>query len=215
MKKWCRALEGVAVGHALGVCSTGSRSQEGVHGLCLEKQRRDSNYIIDAAAEQSMKACRWYKYSVATAIDTTAGQIMNVRDTVEVTLPFSSWHHADTGSLDVICHTAEISCSSPSEVQNFGRCKWFYLSRHFSSRLIYHQYWNWMLFLLHNKMGKVRLQFSVAFWHMFRGTGGDPFGAPTKNWPWDDGPNSLAMAKRISMGITWSCVLGPWLESTT
>ncbi|KAF5804728.1 putative xylose isomerase [Helianthus annuus] len=40
------------------------------------------------------------------------------------------------------------------------------------------------------------LRFSVAFWHTFRGTGGDPFGAPTKMWPWEDGTNSLAMAKR-------------------
>ncbi|KAL9267655.1 Xylose isomerase-like protein [Drosera capensis] len=39
-------------------------------------------------------------------------------------------------------------------------------------------------------------RFSVAFWHIFRGMGGDPFGAPTKNWPWEDGTNSLAMAKR-------------------
>ncbi|KAL2928941.1 Xylose isomerase [Bienertia sinuspersici] len=40
------------------------------------------------------------------------------------------------------------------------------------------------------------LRFSVAFWHTFRGTGGDPFGAPTKFWPWEDGTNSVAMAKR-------------------
>ncbi|XP_011079316.1 xylose isomerase [Sesamum indicum] len=40
------------------------------------------------------------------------------------------------------------------------------------------------------------MRFSVAFWHTFRGTGGDPFGAPTKAWPWEDGTNSLAMAKR-------------------
>ena len=42
------------------------------------------------------------------------------------------------------------------------------------------------------------LRFSVAFWHTFRGTGGDPFGAPTKMWPWEDGTNSVAMAKRRS-----------------
>jgi xylose isomerase len=42
------------------------------------------------------------------------------------------------------------------------------------------------------------MRFSVAFWHTFRGTGGDPFGAPTKNWPWEDGTNSVAMAKRRS-----------------
>lgn len=40
------------------------------------------------------------------------------------------------------------------------------------------------------------LRFSVAFWHTFRGTGADPFGAPTKYWPWEDGTNSLDMAKR-------------------
>ncbi|KAK1420903.1 hypothetical protein QVD17_22866 [Tagetes erecta] len=40
------------------------------------------------------------------------------------------------------------------------------------------------------------MRFSVAFWHTFRGTGGDPFGAATKMWPWEDGTNSLGMAKR-------------------
>ncbi|XP_057993913.1 LOW QUALITY PROTEIN: xylose isomerase, partial [Hevea brasiliensis] len=40
------------------------------------------------------------------------------------------------------------------------------------------------------------MRFSVAFWHTFRGAGGDPFGAPTKYWPWGDGTNSLAMATR-------------------
>lgn len=39
-------------------------------------------------------------------------------------------------------------------------------------------------------------RFSVAFWHTFRGTGADPFGAPTKMWPWEDGTNSLDIAKR-------------------
>ncbi|KAI0510394.1 hypothetical protein KFK09_010995 [Dendrobium nobile] len=40
------------------------------------------------------------------------------------------------------------------------------------------------------------LRFSVAFWHTFRGTGADPFGSPTKTWPWEDGTNSVEMAKR-------------------
>lgn len=30
------------------------------------------------------------------------------------------------------------------------------------------------------------LRFSVAFWHTFRGDGGDPFGSATKRWSWDD-----------------------------
>ncbi|KAK7847159.1 xylose isomerase [Quercus suber] len=42
------------------------------------------------------------------------------------------------------------------------------------------------------------MRFSVAFWHTFRGSGSDPFGAPTKYWPWEDGTNSVAMAKRRS-----------------
>jgi len=42
------------------------------------------------------------------------------------------------------------------------------------------------------------LRFSVAFWHTFRGDGGDPFGSPTKSWPWEDGTNSLAMAAKRS-----------------
>jgi xylose isomerase len=29
------------------------------------------------------------------------------------------------------------------------------------------------------------LRFSVSFWHTFRGDGSDPFGSPTKLWPWD------------------------------
>ncbi|MGH7202697.1 MAG: xylose isomerase [Planctomycetaceae bacterium] len=33
-------------------------------------------------------------------------------------------------------------------------------------------------------------RFSVAYWHTFRGTGSDPFGAPTLQRPWDDGSNS-------------------------
>uniref|UniRef100_A0A804NXZ1 Xylose isomerase n=1 Tax=Zea mays TaxID=4577 RepID=A0A804NXZ1_MAIZE len=40
------------------------------------------------------------------------------------------------------------------------------------------------------------MRFSVAFWHTFCGTSADPFGAPTMTWPWEDGTNSLAMAKR-------------------
>jgi xylose isomerase len=38
-------------------------------------------------------------------------------------------------------------------------------------------------------MGKTMkdwLRFSMAFWHTMRGDGGDPFGGPTKAWPWED-----------------------------
>lgn len=55
------------------------------------------------------------------------------------------------------------------------------------------------------------MRFSVAFWHTFRGTGGDPFGGPTKFWPWEDGTNSVAMAKRRSKSTlitTIFCICG-------
>jgi len=39
-------------------------------------------------------------------------------------------------------------------------------------------------------------RFSVAYWHTFRGSGADPFGAPTLLRPWDDGSNSVENAVR-------------------
>ncbi|MGI9518764.1 MAG: xylose isomerase [Pirellulaceae bacterium] len=39
-------------------------------------------------------------------------------------------------------------------------------------------------------------RFSVVYWHTFRGTGADPFGAPTLLRPWDDGSNSVGNACR-------------------
>src|SRR5215813_2989344 len=40
------------------------------------------------------------------------------------------------------------------------------------------------------------LRFAVVYWHTFRGTGSDPFGAGTMIRPWDDGSNSIANAQR-------------------
>lgn len=40
------------------------------------------------------------------------------------------------------------------------------------------------------------LRFSVCYWHTFRGTGVDPFGAPTMQRPWEDGTDSVENAKR-------------------
>ncbi len=34
---------------------------------------------------------------------------------------------------------------------------------------------------------KEHMRFSIVYWHTFRGTGADPFGAPTMLRPWDDG----------------------------
>ena len=38
------------------------------------------------------------------------------------------------------------------------------------------------------------LRFSVVYWHTFRGTGSDPFGAATMLRPWDDGTESVENA---------------------
>ncbi len=40
------------------------------------------------------------------------------------------------------------------------------------------------------------LRFSVCYWHTFRATGADPFGAATLQRPWDDGSDSIANAKQ-------------------
>jgi len=45
--------------------------------------------------------------------------------------------------------------------------------------------------LVEGKSMKEHLRFSVVYWHTFRGTGADPFGAGTMLRPWDDGTNSL------------------------
>ncbi|MBX2963157.1 MAG: xylose isomerase [Cyclobacteriaceae bacterium] len=39
------------------------------------------------------------------------------------------------------------------------------------------------------------LRFAVAYWHTFCGTGGDPFGAATKNFPWLQNPDPVQRAK--------------------
>lgn len=40
------------------------------------------------------------------------------------------------------------------------------------------------------------LRFSVAYWHTMRGTGADPFGPGCALRPWEDGTDSLEMAKK-------------------
>jgi xylose isomerase len=46
------------------------------------------------------------------------------------------------------------------------------------------------------KSMKEHLRFAVVYWHTFRGTGSDPFGAATMVRPWDDGSNSVENAQR-------------------
>ncbi len=37
-------------------------------------------------------------------------------------------------------------------------------------------------------------RFSVAYWHTFCGTGGDPFGPGTKQFPWDESADPMQAA---------------------
>ena len=41
---------------------------------------------------------------------------------------------------------------------------------------------------------KEHMRFSVTYWHTFRGTGSDPFGAGTMVRPWEDGTDSVENA---------------------
>ena len=45
--------------------------------------------------------------------------------------------------------------------------------------------------VVEGKTMKEHLRFSVVYWHTFRGTGSDPFGAGTMDRPWDDGSESV------------------------
>ncbi len=49
--------------------------------------------------------------------------------------------------------------------------------------------------LVEGKTMKDHLRFSVVYWHTFRGTGSDPFGAGTMLRPWDDGSASVENAQ--------------------
>src|SRR6266446_2826509 len=53
------------------------------------------------------------------------------------------------------------------------------------------------------------LRFTVVYWHTFRGTGSDPFGAATMQRPWDDGSNSVSNAqKRVRVAFEFIEKLG-------
>jgi xylose isomerase len=43
---------------------------------------------------------------------------------------------------------------------------------------------------------KERMRFSIAYWHSFRGTGGDPFGPGTIRRPWEEGADPMTVARR-------------------
>lgn len=64
------------------------------------------------------------------------------------------------------------------------------------------------------KTMREHLRFAVSYWHSFCGTGGDPFGAPTKNFPWLRAADPVEQAKDkmdaafefiTKMGIPFYC----------
>lgn len=63
--------------------------------------------------------------------------------------------------------------------------------------------------LIEGKSMKDHLRFSVVYWHTFRNTLADPFGAGTALRPWDDGSDSLANAKnRVQEAFVFMQKLG-------
>jgi xylose isomerase len=48
--------------------------------------------------------------------------------------------------------------------------------------------------VVEGKTMKDHLRFSVAYWHTFRGTGGDPFGPGTMQRPWESGQDTVENA---------------------
>ena len=49
--------------------------------------------------------------------------------------------------------------------------------------------------VIDGKTMAAHLRFSIAYWHSFRGTGGDPFGPGTVQRPWEKGPDPVSIAK--------------------
>ena len=50
--------------------------------------------------------------------------------------------------------------------------------------------------IVEGKSMKELLRFAVCWWHTFRGMGGDPFGPGCAVRPWEDGTDSVEMAKK-------------------
>ncbi len=63
--------------------------------------------------------------------------------------------------------------------------------------------------VVEGKPMREHLRFAIAFWHTFRGTGADPFGAPTMVRPWDKGDDSIENAiNRIRVAFEFFEKLG-------
>lgn len=68
--------------------------------------------------------------------------------------------------------------------------------------------------LVNGKSMKDHLRFAVAYWHSFCGTGNDPFGPGTKEYPWNEGNDPLVRAEQkmdaafemiTKLGIPYYC----------
>ena len=63
--------------------------------------------------------------------------------------------------------------------------------------------------LVGNKTMKEHFKFAVAWWHTLCGTGGDPFGAGTKNFPWLEKSDPIEQAKeKMDAGFEFITKLG-------
>ena len=59
------------------------------------------------------------------------------------------------------------------------------------------------------KSMREHFRFSVAYWHTFCGTGGDPFGPGTKQFPWDESPDPMqASLDRLDAAFEFFTKLG-------
>ncbi len=63
--------------------------------------------------------------------------------------------------------------------------------------------------LVGEKTMKEHFKFAVAWWHTLCGTGGDPFGAPTKNFPWLKASDPLEQARdKMDAGFEFISKMG-------
>ena len=63
--------------------------------------------------------------------------------------------------------------------------------------------------VVRGKTMKELFKFAVCWWHTFCGTGGDPFGAPTKNFPWLKANDPIEQAKdKMDAGFEFITKLG-------
>jgi xylose isomerase len=57
------------------------------------------------------------------------------------------------------------------------------------------KYYNPDKIVMGGKTMKEYFRFAIAYWHTFCGTGGDPFGPGTKDFPWNAGSDAIQRAK--------------------